>query len=122
MYYAELILGLDDHVLYTAGTIAAIGFERQLSFPKARNPSRVNLRHSLCLLARTGVFPREGDGLVHLPGLAVSPAWYGWRWKAAVRQTPLRRQPRGQRAPEETNNQEESAHATLQPSSANAGG
>lgn len=97
MYYAELIMSLDDQRLYTAGTIAALAFEQQLSFPKARNPSRVNLRHSLCLLARTAAFPREGDGLVHLPGLAVSPAWHGWRWKAAVSQAPSRRQPRGHR-------------------------
>ncbi len=97
MYFSELIMLLEDQQLYTAGTIAALAIERELTFPKARNPTRVNLRHSLCLLARTAAFPREGDGFVHQAGLAVAPGWYGWRWKEAVRTARARRQPPGRR-------------------------
>jgi hypothetical protein len=29
-------------------------------------------------------FPDEGDGMVTIRGQAPTPAWYGWRWLAAL--------------------------------------
>lgn len=93
MYYKDLVLSLEDDRLYSASTIAQLAFEGEgINFKKARKPTRVNLRHSLCLLARQADFPREGDGLVFQRGVAAASAWYGKRWKQACRDHQARKQ------------------------------
>lgn len=88
MKYAHIVEALPENELFTPAKIAhfaqSYGFledETAESLPRAR----IRVRVYFSRFANDNEFPKEGDGLVFLPGQPGTPGWYGSRWKNAVR-------------------------------------
>lgn len=88
MKYRRLIEALDDHELYTPAMIAAYACEQGLvdgTDLVEQRKARQRIRIALGRFSNNHDFPDVGDGIVTLRGQAPTPAWYGWRWKSALR-------------------------------------
>lgn len=89
MKYHALVKALVDETVYTPSTIAAFalqsGFIRE-SDPEACNLAKQRIRITLGRFSNNHHFPDGGDGRVTLRGQAPTPGWFGWRWKAALKE------------------------------------
>ena len=85
--YGDLLNKLDGDQLFTPASIARFGVEvdyyEGLS-DEERTVLMKRIRLALGRLAKSRNFPPDGDGSIQLKGQALTPAWYGWRWKNAV--------------------------------------
>jgi len=87
MKYNKLLVLLGDDELYTPASIALFavtcGFVEEGRADKMRMEKQ-RIRIALGRFSNNHAFPDEGDGMLRLPGQAPTPAWFGWRWKAAA--------------------------------------
>ncbi len=76
--YDDLLLILEDDVIYSAGLIVRRAGE--MGYADTWE-TRLRIRISLNTKARRQGFLSTGDGWVKLEGQGPTPGWYGWRWK-----------------------------------------
>ena len=87
LLYPHLLVALKDEVVYSPAAVAnhacKLGLltEEQLA-DLAR--TRVRIRHTLARMAFNHQFPKEGDGIVRLPGQSIAIGWRGKRWKSVL--------------------------------------
>lgn len=85
--YAGLIKKLEEDEIYSPSTIA--DFAEQIGFIKTDDPEqhfldRRRIRIAMGRFSNAHNFPDEGDGFITLRGQQPTPAWFGWRWMAAI--------------------------------------
>lgn len=86
MKYGVIIQHLDDHELYTPALIAQFAQEHgyldgDVDLKHAYQRARIAMGR----FSNNHRFPDKGDGIITARGQAPTPAWYGWRWKSALR-------------------------------------
>lgn len=79
--YDDLLIQLEDEVLYSAGAI--IRFAQDSDFAQGQQ-ALLRIRISLNTRATRYSFPELGDGWVRLRGQGPTPGWFGWRWKSTI--------------------------------------
>ena len=87
MKYDHLIEMLEEDQLYSPATIAAFAKDHGMlnHAGKAPKPLQIQrIRIAMGRLSNNHKFPDDGDGFLKIPGQAPVPAWFGWRWKAAI--------------------------------------
>jgi len=77
--YANILMALDDHDLYTPASITWEAVIR--GFIEDNPTAKQRVRITLSRLSRNHQFPRKGDGQVSLRGQAPTVGWWGHRWK-----------------------------------------
>ena len=89
MKYDVLIEAMDEGDLYSPAAI--VKFAEENGFlksdpekPKKRRLEKQRIRIAMGRYSNNHEFPDEGDGYLKVPGQAPVPAWFGWRWKAAL--------------------------------------
>ena len=89
MKYGRILQTLNEDELYTPATIAMIALKSDLCQPantKEAKRTYQRIRIALGRFSNNHHFPDEGDGIVTIKGQAPTPGWFGWRWKAAMRE------------------------------------
>ena len=86
--YHVLYEAIDAGTLYSPASIAKFAEENGLlkSNPEdlaARKKEKVRIRIAVARFAKNRGFGDE-DGFVTIKGQKPAPAWFGWRWKAAI--------------------------------------
>ena len=83
-----MVMVLDEDQLYSAGMIARMAREQGLlkgyqdpDEPVEEAVLQQRIRIALGAFTRYRDFPREGDGMIVLPGQPAVPGWFGWRWQ-----------------------------------------
>ena len=94
MKYSRLVQAIDDETLYNPALIARFAEEKGFlkSCQTDLTARRLEKRRIRIILARFSTnhgFPRPGDGLIQLYGRRVFIGWFGWRWKAALKERSL---------------------------------
>ena len=90
MKYKNLIMTLDERVIYTPALIARFAAENgyieayEAMTPREQNLAKQRIRISLGRFAKNNGFPPDGDGMIRLPGQAPNCGWFGWRWQYAA--------------------------------------
>lgn len=85
--YSYIIAKLEEEVLYSPASIAHFAQASNLLLDLdtiGQDTEKKRIRLSLCRLASAKKFPLFGDAVIFFKGQAPIPAWYGWRWKAAI--------------------------------------
>jgi len=88
MKYKPILLQLDDDTLYSAAGIAIFAEQAEMvegGDVEKRKLNKQRIRVAMGRLCNNHFFPDEGDGQVRQEGQRPSPGWFGWRWKAAIR-------------------------------------
>ena len=88
MKYKNLIELLEDDVLYTPSTIAAMAEASgmlEVSEASDKRLAKQRIRITLGRFSNNHGFPDEGDGMVTVKGQAPTPGWFGWRWKGSLK-------------------------------------
>lgn len=87
MKYSSIIELLDEDQVYTPALIADFAESHGLIPPSNTEEgllARRRVRIAMGRFSNNHRFPDEGDGFVTLRGQPPVPAWFGWRWKAAI--------------------------------------
>lgn len=80
--YRAVLASLDDHELYSAGTITLYAVARELI--ENTFLAKTRLRITLSRFSRNHRFPIRGDGVITMAGQAPIPGYWGHRWKIAA--------------------------------------
>ena len=85
MKYTAFLERLSCEDLYTPAKIVREGREAGLlDTVEDTKIQSIKIRHTLARLSRNRGFPKDGDGMVAIPGQASVPGWYGKRWKTTL--------------------------------------
>lgn len=85
--YPHFIAALEDDTLYSPFLIYSNAEKKGLLSPEQLEDlptNKVRVRHTMARFAVNHKFPKEGDGVVRVPGQSITVGWKGSRWKGAV--------------------------------------
>ena len=84
MKYKALLGALEPDRVYTPAMIARFAQKQNILVSESKKDTQKTyqrIRINMGQFARNHRFPKEGDGLVFLPGQAPTVGWLGSRWQ-----------------------------------------